>query len=179
MKSLALPTQARHTVPTSHRGLEDLRGGSVVKKLHVFVLLCIPVVTAALPLAAQPIHVTATIPFEFYVGDRTMPAGEYTISNGIETNVLSIRTRDSRAVVNATSMPRRTADGGTPAETLLLFRRYGNEYYLNEIWSSAAPFGRELLKYRTERELSKSAGVRPHSVFVLAQDRGVRNTVRR
>jgi hypothetical protein len=73
----------------------------MMKRIHVFQPMCIPIATAAIPLAAQPVNVTANIPFEFVVGAQTMPAGEYTVSNGIGTNVVLIRTTDGRAVVNA------------------------------------------------------------------------------
>lgn len=140
----------------------------MIKRNYVCLSLGILIAMAAGPLAAQPIKVTATIPFEFSVGGQTMPAGEYTIGNGIATNVLLIRTTDSRAVANAVVLPLRTDDGGTPNQTLLLFRRYENDYFLSEIWSSATPIGQELLKSRTERELIKSAAVKPQLELVLA-----------
>lgn len=149
-----------------------------MKKIQALSSLCILIAAAAVPLAAQSITVTANIPFEFVVGDHTMPAGEYTVSNAVGTNALTIGARDGSALVFVGSALLR-ADEGYPDTSELLFRRYGNQYYLSEVWSSATPIGRELLKSRTERELTKTSAVKPETEIVLAQARSVRKTVAR
>jgi len=39
----------------------------------------------------------------------------------------------------------------------LVFNRYGNDYYLSEVWPAGGSTGRELLKSHTERELARKA----------------------
>ncbi|MGO9097366.1 MAG: hypothetical protein ACLQGV_19365 [Bryobacteraceae bacterium] len=169
MKSLALPAAALHTVPTSDWELGNLRGRNIVKIIDLCSSLCILMATAAHPLAAQSMRIAANIPFEFTVGATTIPAGDYTVSNGIGTNVLIIGTRDGRAVANAVTVRRQTGNGNYPDTTKLMFRRYGNQYFLSELWSSDSPVGHQFPMSRTERELMKSAAVKPESVIVLAQ----------
>jgi hypothetical protein len=154
MKSLALPAAALHTVSTSDWELGNL---------------CNPMATAALPLAAQSARITANIPFGFTVVETTMPAGEYTVSNGIGSNVPIVGTQDGRAVANAVAVRLQTGNGDYPDATRPMFRRCENQYSLSEIWRSDSPPGHQFPMSRTEREPVKSAAFKPRSVLVLAQ----------
>jgi hypothetical protein len=107
-----------------------------------------------------------------------MPAGEYTISNVVGTKALAIGTREGGVQAYAGSALLR-ADEGYPDTSELLFKRYGSQYFLSEVWSSNTSVGRELLKSGAERELTKSSAVKPERVIVLAQGPSARKTVAR
>jgi hypothetical protein len=112
--------------------------------------------------------IAANIPFEFTVGETTMPAGEYTVSNGIGSNVLLIGTQDGRALGNPVTVRLQTGNGDYPDATKPIFRRYGNQYFPSHIWRSDSPLGQQFPMSGTERELVKSAAYKPQSVLVLA-----------
>jgi hypothetical protein len=43
-------------------------------------------------------------------------------------------------------------------ETRLIFHRYGNQYFLSQIWTSGQKLGRELLVGRAEQEVARQNG---------------------
>ena len=52
----------------------------------------------------------------------------------------------------------------TQEETKLVFHRYGDQYFLSQIWTVGANSGRELLMPRLERELAKNAKIERQTV---------------
>ena len=53
-----------------------------------------------------------------------------------------------------------------PAKTMLVFHRYGNRYFLYQIWVEGNNRGRELPRTPSEKELASNG--RPTLVAVLA-----------
>jgi hypothetical protein len=103
---------------------------------------------------AQTIDVRATIPFEFRMGQRVMAAGDYTVhhSNGL----LMLRPEHGgKPVISlaiATELPK---DSSTPG---LLFHRYGDSYFLAEIWTPGYANGLGVPKSPLEKELARRGG---------------------
>jgi len=113
-----------------------------------------------------------------------MPAGEYTVSSGSVpgsqgNDVLLIESTGGGARYFALARRIQTEDGSYPQTTKLMFQRYGSQCFLSQVWTSDSPVGRELPESRTERELNKSAAVKPQTVIVLAQGPSARKTVDR
>jgi hypothetical protein len=61
-----------------------------MKRINAIALFTIVTLTAATQLVAQEPAVKANIPFNFTAGQKSMPAGEYTISSP-DTHVLKIQ----------------------------------------------------------------------------------------
>ena len=96
----------------------------------------------------------AQIPFDFYVGDRLIPAGEHSIKSLTEDEAaLRIGNGKAVAVVLTNSASRR--DGGRPQ---LVFHRYGGQYFLNAVWGSGRD-GRTLRESKRERRLRRELRV--------------------
>jgi hypothetical protein len=71
----------------------------------------------------------ARIPFAFSVGDKSLPAGEYTITVLNPTSarkVLQIRSTDGRLSAIIQTNER---NANTPEQTKLVFNRYGDRYF--------------------------------------------------
>jgi hypothetical protein len=102
-------------------------------------------------------RVIANIPFAFIAGNKTLPAGEYTIDrpNDNEPGLLLIRGVDSKVAlfVNAEDVQARK----TPEKTELVFNEVGDKYFLSKIWITGDDMGREIPKPRAERELEQAA----------------------
>lgn len=85
-----------------------------------------------------------TIPFAFQVGDKVMPAGEYTVSTNNQTIV--VRKNDGKR--NVLAIQQRIVGTTQPERTVkLTFRRFNNEYYLSQVWLQDG-VGRELKRQR-------------------------------
>jgi hypothetical protein len=115
-------------------------------------------IIAAAQCGAQSVGVIqVNIPFEFQAGNRTLPAGEYRIerlSSQME-GIQLIRRSDGTAATLVTTLPSESNDETAPAR--LIFDRYGNEYFLAQIWTDGT-HGRHLNKSTREKETASTLG---------------------
>lgn len=95
--------------------------------------------------------VRADIPFDFVVGDRVLPAGNYTVAT-ISTNsadAVSVRSSDGR--LKAIRLTNAVNDNAKTRRARLVFHRYGSTYFLAQFWATGSSEGREMLKSKMER----------------------------
>lgn len=123
--------------------------------------------TALMPVNAQSdLQLRVTVPFDFVVGDARFPAGDYSLRpHTTAQGVLMLTNRDERRtqVFMAQSAARLVSQG----EAKFVFYRYGDEYFLRQIWSTGLE-GYELPKSRTERSVEKDlAQADPQRVEVV------------
>jgi hypothetical protein len=86
------------------------------------------------------------VPFSFKVGDKVLPAGEYKITADNQV----IRVQQINGKENAVSLTQRTRGANhNLSDGKLTFRRYGDQYYLSQVWLPDS-LGRELKKPRRE-----------------------------
>jgi hypothetical protein len=123
------------------------------------------VVFAAQPLPAQTVRLSVDIPFEFVVGQETMPAGKYKVVQ-MAPSVMLLRSVDTGSASMFLTIGAKGR--GLPAVGKLVFNRYGDVYFLSRIWSPGSDIGRELPRSRYERELASSRPALPHGEEVLA-----------
>jgi len=100
------------------------------------------------------------IQFNFIVGGKTLPAGEYTVEPNKKDshNVWLVQSKEGNASALFTTLPVRANQ--TQEETKLVFHKYGDQYFLSQIWTPGGNTGRELLMPRFERELAKNTAER-------------------
>ena len=115
-------------------------------------IIAIALASAVISANAQSSRVVVSnVPFEFIVGDQTLPAGEYRIVQTL-AHGLTIRSADSEhAVIRMTNLlsPRDTE------KARLMFRKYGERYFLAEVWDGSGSTGRQLTKSRQERAIER------------------------
>ena len=101
---------------------------------------------------AQSIMLKADIPFDFVVGDKRLPSGEYLVKS-LHQKATQIQSTDARssAIVLTTGMQAaKISNTGK-----LVFNRYGDQYFLSKIWVPSSDMGRQLPKSRFEREVAQ------------------------
>jgi len=110
---------------------------------------------------------TATIPFEFNVGEQTLPAGDYEIAianPSSDQRVLRIRsTKGTQNVMLTTHM---VSSESTNAAKLV-FRGYGEHHFLAQAWTGVDQNGLETPKSKAEKRYSNefpAAQRRMHAV---------------
>jgi len=108
----------------------------------------------ATSLFAQTTPVRATIPFDFRVGQRVMPAGSYTLT---QTSAALFLRKEDGTRASAISLTNPTYHSGASNNAGLEFNRYGSVYFLSKLWGADPSYGRELVKTAQERELAKRA----------------------
>jgi hypothetical protein len=83
--------------------------------------------------AAQDHAARATVPFNFNVGDKYVPAGTYLItSNMSNPEIIFIRSEDGKIAL----LSEAHSDGRRSNAGKLVFTKYGDQYFLHEILCS-------------------------------------------
>ncbi len=135
-----------------------------MKKHNRFPLLAVLLLATGLAgaqMAYQPVK--ANIPFDFMAGNRSLPAGEYKVAMASDIGVLSlIGGPTDKALVGSNAIEANAPSG----KTKLIFHRYGDRYFLCQIWIEGESRGREVPQTRLEKELASN--LRFSSVAVLA-----------
>jgi hypothetical protein len=113
---------------------------------------------------------TATIPFNFYVGGKALTAGQYNVGRITQTSAegLVLRETDGRAGVFVVTSGIQSED--VQQQSKLIFRRYGNQYFLSEVWISGRGSGRLLPSSRKERLIKREStkhGGNPEKVAIV------------
>jgi hypothetical protein len=99
----------------------------------------------------QTVIAEATVPFDFHVGQTLMPGGDYVVSES--QSLLVVRGAAGKPAAMLLTLP--TSRHGKASAPSLQFDRYGNEYFLANIWRSDSQEGRALPKSKREQELAR------------------------
>jgi hypothetical protein len=132
-------------------------------KKQLFALLGLGLLLATVTASAQTIHLKADIPFDFFVGGRSLPTGEYTIRS-LGSQAIAISAPGQKAMVVLTNMCQSVK---TSPRSKLVFARYGDRYFLSEMWVQGNSTGRQLPKRRSEVRVADNETAQP--VVVLAE----------
>jgi hypothetical protein len=130
------------------------------------------VVGAATAYAQLPgTAVRATIPFDFSVRGKVLPAGDYEIRRitdepgGLLISNVNDRHEHSMFQTEAVEAPR------VLSRAEIIFQRYGDSYFLSEVFAGGELTGREAIPSRQERMLrreSASNKTEPQTVALAA-----------
>jgi len=135
-----------------------------------FTMLSLVVALAVTSVSAQSSHYfRVSIPFEFAINGKTLPPGEYIVRRVSSDkpqwlSISSVNGRTGQSVVT-----HNVRAGTLQSESKLVFRRYGDQYFLSQLWEAGDSEGRELRKSRRERGLERDMAkntARPELVAV-------------
>jgi len=113
------------------------------------------------------------VPFQFTVGDRLLLPGTYSFEQLLDSapglNIIAIRSGDGgtyqAAVTTTTQAP------AVPLISRLVFKRYGNSFFLSQVWTKGKLVGLLLYPSRGETRLAEQQAAN-EEVSVPAQDSG-------
>jgi len=114
---------------------------------------------------AQEPRVKANIPFDFVVGDRVMPAGEYIVVRaGDASPAIQLRSAENGTTLALTFA---CASAGPSKDTKLVFHALAGRYFLSQVWTEGYAQGRELQMSKSESQLAKN-GDTPKKLVLAA-----------
>ena len=97
------------------------------------------------------------VPFDFNVGDRVVPAGQYDViipsNTGGALRILNHNGEAQRMILSRSAERR-----GDKMIAKLVFHRYGSTYFLAQAWMSGDSTGCEISKTKQERALERELG---------------------
>lgn len=145
-------------------------------KIRILGTLVAGIFLALMTAASTPAQMPGTamramIPFQFTVMGKTLPAGNYEIRRiSDEPEGLIIRNvndNHDRVMFETESVQTMKA----PKRSEIVFHRYGDSYFLSEVFTAGEQTGRELLASRAERRLKYEAArnqIEPQTVALSA-----------
>lgn len=144
-----------------------------MKKQIAWLLPLLMAICALTPVSshAQTKGLRADVPFDFIVGDKTFAAGRI-IANGpraTDAGPLSVSNLDKGEHVFR--MARTALSSNTSEQGKLVFRKYGTQYFLAEVWIPGYK-ALEVTKSKAERALERERRLarnsKPELVSVIA-----------
>lgn len=93
------------------------------------------------------------IPFKFSVGNKTMSAGNYDLKKLSSSRYIlrNAETKKSMLVISDFD----TAEIGLESKESLVFNRYGETYFLRQVFVNRNQLGKEILESKQERSMRK------------------------
>jgi hypothetical protein len=134
--------------------------------IAVSILSVLFLLAAATPgQAQQPLRVK--IPFAFVADKVALPAGEYLVQPARDGSPAMIVQRiDVRAGSAAILMTNPAQANDSKSQSSLVFRVYGERYFLSEMWTAGERRGRQFRTSPIEKELAKNET--SHEVILMA-----------
>ena len=109
------------------------------------------------------IHVK--IPFNFIVGDKTLPEGSYQFNEVLaQPDMPRIKNTKSLDVVVLRTV---SVMRGKEVKPMFVFRRYGEQYYLAQVWNGSN-VGKEVPRSNKELQVAKNYP-EPQIIYIAAK----------
>lgn len=124
--------------------------------LSIMIMLGYLVAVGAGKAQAQVVGaVEADVPFAFHAGNAKFPAGKYSVKIRDDSNneIMEITTADGRH--SAIFQVRGTQAKTNPPKTELVFNKYGDTYFLSEVFDEGNKDGSEVLESHYEKMMKK------------------------
>ena len=122
-------------------------------KNQLFALIGLGLLLATASAYAQTGVMKANVPFNFIVDKTDVPAGQYMIQSvGTTGTALAIESSD-RSLVKLV-LPNACESSQAQEKSKLVFHRYGDQYFLAQIWMEGDNRGSELPKSQRENEVA-------------------------
>jgi len=125
-------------------------------KTAMLVLISIVALSALANAQTLGSRLKANIPFDFTVSGKKFAAGQYSIVRlnlSAGDQILSISSVDDHTRAFPLTIPVDTRVAKD--KSTLVFHRYGDEYFLAQVWPAGATTGRAFFKSSRERQLEQ------------------------
>jgi len=100
---------------------------------------------------SKPGDVLVNVPFSFIVNNHQMPAGRYVVTPATYGVLRIFDTENSR---NQLFMGVHSVQSSKTQTPKLVFHRYGDSYFLSEVWNGQSNIGKQLPPSKAEKEIA-------------------------
>lgn len=104
----------------------------------------------------------AKIPFEFTVGQRVLPPGDYSIKK-VASGVIEIDNWENRTSLCVSTF---NADYVSRKPNMLVFSKYGDQYFLREVRGGPGEYTMDLHPSKIEKEVQRQEAARANQQSV-------------
>ncbi|MBL8191939.1 MAG: hypothetical protein JNK38_28265 [Acidobacteria bacterium] len=122
--------------------------------LRSFLVVCCLALTLTSVTSASTFgfRIKADIPFDFQIGKKKMPKGDYIIESVGSSGTVLIRREKGGKAVNVMTVVDKHTD---KHKSKLVFRRYGDQYFLARIWDGSSESVLKIEKSSAEKKVAK------------------------
>jgi hypothetical protein len=99
----------------------------------------------------------ANIPFQFHAGNTKLPPGKYVVHALEDSDLTMMEISSADGSTSALFQVRPAEAGSAPAKIELIFNKYGNRYFLAQLFDEGNPSGSTVIESRYEKGLSRAA----------------------
>ncbi len=104
-------------------------------------------------LHGQAASFKANVPFPFVAAGQLLEAGEYTFESDMIPGLLVVKAERGKESVVVKGLP--ITSTASPERNRLVFNRYGDQYFLSEVWPPGSASGRQVPPCNQERDLAR------------------------
>jgi hypothetical protein len=115
----------------------------------LFATMAVTILAASSSFAQDGAHIRANVPFDFAAGGSSLPAGDYSVRLSYSPNSIQMQNTDGKHSIIV------LAHGAKPKQPVgarLVFHRYGDRYFLSQVFASGDQTGEELPRSHDEQE---------------------------
>ena len=107
-------------------------------------------------------EMTVSVPFGFIAGDKSLPAGDYSVQVNPERGSVVLHQEGQSPLILLTNQREST---NTPRRGKLVFKRYGANFFLSEVWNQDNATGQALTPSAAEKEMAHKK--QPEQILVV------------
>jgi hypothetical protein len=105
---------------------------------------------------AQTTQLKVAVPFDFMAGDTVLPAGDYDVQStdtwgGKALSIHNVTSNAGTLILSDSCQTAKTSDSSK-----LVFYRYGDRYFLAEVWTANTNIGRKMPLNQRQKELARN-----------------------
>lgn len=126
-------------------------------KFGLFMVLAMVVTSSSVSGQSLSERIRVNIPFDFTVQNEKLPAGEYSIGRALPSSGDLMLSLDGRAGRESAFLTSAVQSLDAKHNAILVFHRYGDEYFLFQVWPAGAKTGRAIPRSVREREIERQA----------------------
>jgi len=148
-------TRIRYKEKVNHMQKQILKAATTLG-----LVAALTITFAAAPAAARSFgSIRVDVPFDFTADNSTLPAGKYTIrsAGGNFNDIIQITSEDGKASVFLSAHSAQSVQSRD--ESVVIFHRYGEQYFLFQIWAVGNTIGSEIPKSSIERQAARGIEV--------------------
>jgi hypothetical protein len=101
--------------------------------------------------------IEVTIPFQFYAGNAKLPAGKYVIRTVDNTDLTFMEISSADGSTSALFEVREAEANSSPAKSEVIFKKYGDRYFLAKLFDESNPNGSAVSESRYEKSVGEAA----------------------
>ena len=111
----------------------------------------------------------ADIPFQFHVGAAELPAGRYAIQVLDDSDLTMMKIISADGSKSALFNVLAAQANSTPDKSELTFNKYGDQYFLANLFEEGNPDGSQVVESRDEKKMAKTGGEAQEHVAAVRQ----------